>query len=518
MKTKYTSQTFILIILLVLANNMIAQQFPYYTFGDTPSEFTRLQASTGSTNNVEHNSTEGLVLTKDLKNQYAGVYLKNLSFPSSRGFEVEFEFNMSSTNTSFGEGDGFALVIFDSEAAREGNVRMGVKGAGLGYSLRNDGTSSNYPGFSNGYIGIGFDSYGNFKNEMKSPNEWLSGIPSSYFSGTNGARSHVTIRGPFFKNFSGNMNNKKGYPVLYTRSTLDNSGQTTYMLKDGTYQKISLPALSQYMKLINQSQRRLTITDNNYRQATIQFVHGYKNGVDGYYVNVLIRAVNNYTYVEIPIVENFFIDKKGIIKYPELTSSTSARYVEQLHYEIPDLLRIGFTASTGGASQRQSVRNIRVKLPYSPEVREVTLNNISRFESTSFDPLQNSAGYNTNIYDPLNKPIGEKSNLDLTSFRFRRLDIATGQFIPTSDPYEISSDQGTYYFNPQTGVITFVPSSTVTVATERVYFDIKNKKTSVGDDLSADIYRSATSSVTLNFSNSTNKNYIIVNANPIDIN
>lgn len=509
---------------VLVVNGLQAQEFPYYTYGDVYTEFTRLSATSGTPTLVTYGKADGVVLTTDRGDQYAGVYLKNLSFPTARGFEIEFEYNIQWGSSSMGAGDGFALVLFDSEAAREGKVQMGVPGAGLGYNLRNS-SSSYIAGFSNGYFGVGFDSFGNFKNRMTASNEWTNGLPSTDFSGDKG-KSHVTIRGPFYKDASGTENKRKGYPVLFTRSTMYNKPDSKmYLLgKDGKYVEEDNSKNVAYIDLKNNKATNLLPTDNGYRKIVVRFLKGTSSisgtAEDGYYIFVDLVAYDQNQSLNIPVVDKFFIKKMGSFKYPEYSSATATSpTIDNLYYSIPPVLRLAFTASTGGAYQRQSVRNIKVRIPYSPQTFDVSLNKVSRSESTTFDPLVNAVGFNTNVYDPSHAPVGNKEYLDLKTFRFKRMDETTGKFIFTSDPYEISTAQGTYSYNPMTGLISFVPSSNVpaNIKSDAVYFDIKNKPTTVvgAEDISAEMFRSNTTKVTLNFGDVGNRKYIIVNANPV---
>lgn len=524
MKNK-TLYIHILLLGALFATTLKAQEFPYYTYGDVATEFTKLSATSGTATDVTFGRTDGVVLTTDQGNQYAGVYLKNLTFPTARGFEIEFEYNIKWGNSSMGAGDGFALVLFDSEAAREGKVQMGVAGAGLGYNLRNG--SSTIPGFSNGYFGLGFDSYGNYKNRMTASNEWTNGLPSSYFDTDEKKRSHVTIRGPFYKDAAGRLNIKKGYPVLFTRSTIYKKADSKMYVLDseGNYIAKDNSNNVAYLDLKNNKASNLLDTQNGYRKIVVQFLKGTSvvnsREEDGYYIFVDLFAYEGNQSYDIPLVENFFVKKSGSIKYPEYSSSGESRRptIDNLYYTIPSVLRLAFTASTGGAYQRQSIRNIKVRVPYSPQTSDMVVEKASRNETTTFDPLEKSVGYNTNVYNMAHKPVGSKDYLDLKSFRFKSMDAATGKFVFSSDPYEISSPIGTYNYNPMTGFISFEPTTVVptTYVSDVVYFDIKNKPTTAlgSEDISAEIFRSNTTKATLLFDDLNNRKYIIVNANPV---
>ena len=515
-----------IILAVLITKGVSAQEFPYYTYGNVSSEFTVLQASLGAPTIVEYTTREGVVLTLDKKDQYAGVYLKNLKFPTNRGFEIEFEYNNQALESSMGAGDGFALVLFDSEAAREGKVQMGVAGAGLGYNHRRI-SGKTIEGFSNGYFGIGFDSYGGYKLRLIEPNEDTNGLPSANFTTDAKKSSHITIRGPFYKGANGATDIKKGYPVLFTRSTIDKqSDSKVYILnKDGGYTTEDNSRNVAYIDIKNNKETNLQPTDEGYRKAIIKFLKGTstENGniVDGYYMFLNLLAYDQGKSINIPVLSKFFVKKSGSIKYQEYDYKATSSRIDNLYYTIPSTLRLAFTASTGGAYQKQSVRNIKVRIPYSPQTADISLNNVSRNDETTFDALVDAIGFNTNVYDPINEVVGNKSYLDLKTFRFKRMDETTGKFVFTSDPYEISSSQGTYNYNPMTGLVSFNPSSSVatSVTSDVVYFDIKNKPTTVvgSEDISVEVFRSNTTKITLNFGDSGSKKYIIVNANPVQL-
>ena len=87
-------------------------------------------------------------------NNFAGSVLYNRPIPASAGVSMVFrQFQYGGTGA---DGIGFFLV--------DGSTNLtatGANGGSLGYAQK-DGTQ---PGIVGGYIGVGFDAYGNFYND-----------------------------------------------------------------------------------------------------------------------------------------------------------------------------------------------------------------------------------------------------------------------------------------------------------------------------------------------------------------
>src|SRR6202008_123214 len=89
-------------------------------------------------------------------------------FPSNMGLIAEFEYYMyGGTALSGKTGDGFSFFLFDGSVTTA-NFRIGANGGALGYAQKN--SPSAVKGVSKGYIGIGFDAFGNFSNPQDGRN------------------------------------------------------------------------------------------------------------------------------------------------------------------------------------------------------------------------------------------------------------------------------------------------------------------------------------------------------------
>ncbi|PSL51898.1 putative repeat protein (TIGR01451 family) [Saccharothrix carnea] len=99
---------------------------------------------------------DGLQLTPAAHDK-AGTALLNVPFPSTAGVAVDFDFYCAG-----GNGDGFAVYLIDGAS----DTDVGGYGAGLGYSRGPDGKGN---GVTKGWLGLGFDKFGNFSGILAGP-------------------------------------------------------------------------------------------------------------------------------------------------------------------------------------------------------------------------------------------------------------------------------------------------------------------------------------------------------------
>ena len=100
-----------------------------------------------------------LRFTQAVTGEEGGAF-SNTSVPTSQGLDVTFNsYQYGGTGA-----DGLAFVL---AAVNPANPvipsTMGQSGGALGYSAQNSSTN----GLSYGYLGVGFDSYGNFSNKYE---------------------------------------------------------------------------------------------------------------------------------------------------------------------------------------------------------------------------------------------------------------------------------------------------------------------------------------------------------------
>ncbi|MFA7759331.1 hypothetical protein V5F01_38510 [Streptomyces sp. NRRL B-2790] len=99
-----------------------------------------------------------LQLTSDSGNQAGTAYL-NQAFSSELGVSIEFDYACYGGGSA-DLGDGFCFYLIDGEET----TAAGAYGAALGYSSTNG-----LPGVTAGYVGIGFDNFGNFASPLAGP-------------------------------------------------------------------------------------------------------------------------------------------------------------------------------------------------------------------------------------------------------------------------------------------------------------------------------------------------------------
>jgi gliding motility-associated-like protein len=135
-----------------------------------------------------------LRLTENQNNQTGYVYI-NIPFPSVFGIKASFEY-FSYGGDLQRRADGLTVFLFDADVPI---FNAGGFGGSLGYAQKNGA-----PGLSRGYLGIGFDEFGNFGNSSEGK--------SGGFPGVGQFPDAVVIRGP------GNGTN--GYEFLVGRRTM----------------------------------------------------------------------------------------------------------------------------------------------------------------------------------------------------------------------------------------------------------------------------------------------------------
>lgn len=138
-----------------------------------------LTAATG----VDPNGNGWLRLTNSSSSQKGYMYVQE-SFPTSLGVIADFEYvSWRSSNDSFLGADGLTFFLFDGSIT-DTNFKLGGYGGSLGYATYSN--PANTTGLSGGYIGVGFDEYGNYARAAENRNGGTSGmVPNA-----------IVLRGP----------------------------------------------------------------------------------------------------------------------------------------------------------------------------------------------------------------------------------------------------------------------------------------------------------------------------------
>jgi hypothetical protein len=126
-------------------------------------------------------SGSGALRLTDATTNQSGAVIYNQNIFSKAGVSIEFEyFQYGGTVSGAQKGDGLSFFLINGA---EASPDVGGFGGSLGYANRiGTGASAGAPG---GYLGIGFDSYGNFSNSSEGLTGGIAG----------GAPDTVAIRG-----------------------------------------------------------------------------------------------------------------------------------------------------------------------------------------------------------------------------------------------------------------------------------------------------------------------------------
>ena len=182
-----------------LGNTMLSQLFR----NDTASGWT-IFGDAKLTSNSEDPSGQGWLRLTPAINSKAGSAIYDTAFSSSKGLNITFDYAIWGGNGA----DGFTVYLIDGSTA---TPTVGAPGAALGYAGFKY-FSDEIEGVTNGYLGIGFDVYGNFMNS-----DLLNG-------GSPGTTPGITVRGP------GNRLDAGSFPFLTNYPTTNlATGSRTYV-------------------------------------------------------------------------------------------------------------------------------------------------------------------------------------------------------------------------------------------------------------------------------------------------
>lgn len=231
-----------------------------------------------------------LRLTTDATNQRGYAYI-DTPFPSTLGVYMEFEYKTwrRRSDNTYNGADGFSVFLFDANMSP---FRIGAYGGSLGYAQQNS-TS----GLAGGYLGIGFDEYGNFVRNSEGKNGGTSSLqPNS-----------IALRGP----------ENRSYPYL------EHKQLQTSASADGP------------------------------------------NSID-YNTVTSTRPTDDQFYRRVKI----YIEPEGTQANPKYrirviwSTSPTGSEIEHINYvtedPIPDNLKMGFGASTGGGFNYHEIRNLLI--------------------------------------------------------------------------------------------------------------------------------------------------------------
>ena len=290
---------------LLVASNTVYGQFTIFNPLKT-SDATGLaigdNAYLTAAKGIDPNGAGYLRLTQAATNRKGYMYVQQ-SFPTSLGITADFEYlAWRDVDDSYHGADGFTMFLFDGNTT---TFKLGGYGGSLGYApLQGSSTT----GLTGGYIGIGFDAYGNYgrlgEDRRTGVNYY---IPNS-----------VVLRGPT----TGTLATTNAY--LTHKELGDRSGSADDIRKrdeiDYNTKVTKRPSESTFYRRVQVIITKLA--NNNYR-------------IVGQW-----RKQNQTTFTE-------------LFSY-EMNSAT---------YQLPSTLKIGFAGSTGGGFNHMEIRNILITTP-----------------------------------------------------------------------------------------------------------------------------------------------------------
>lgn len=447
--------------------------FPYYqSFKTTvkPSEIEKITPQNGK-NNAATFTADGLQLTSVETDKFGAIFVKDRRFQAIQGIRIEFEYAMYGGTGA----DGMSVFLFDASVA---NPTIGAPGAGIGYAYNrtnNDTWNGNVgyraKGLSGAYLGIALDSYGNFKQRRWQGEARVNGIPGLVTSTDHRYVSNVTLRGAKggstqIKDFpyDGMGDGYNGYPVLISQPTLSQRKGWILHGSDGTYSDLdgtspnldgTSPNLDEYEYVYKGNFSLRGNSETDYRKAIIELFPFTKK--DGFWVTVKIQHGETVTTV----IEDY--PYKNSIIYAENAYTTSGDYntsnpgtpsskTTTLNAAIPDYLRIGFAASTGGETDIHLIKEVHISLPRAAEAYDDSATT-TKGKSVIVDVLSNDIGYSGLI---AKEQDGYSHFLNPYAFRFCD---ATGAVLGVVDANgtSYSDASGTWRFDFITGKLIYTP-------------------------------------------------------------
>lgn len=465
----------IIVLAFILTSFVWGQQartFPYFlplTGDDKPNVITEYFGN-DVYDDSERYSEDGIALTyknyRGEPQEFSGFALDEIPFSSEFGIIVEFKYAMIDGEEYNGRyGDGLTMFLYDSNKRFE----IGGHGASLGYAYRNsDNTSNNVPGLNGGYLAVGLDVYGDFKSRSSAGHERREGIAKYNWDEVG---SHVTIRGAQDGN-----NRYKGYPVLHTINAYHlwviNKAFLNY--ETGEYEE----------REDNLGKRFEMYTDRDY-YGNIEYntiiVHVTPDsGRGGSYVEVKVKDEHG----EGSIIDEFF--------YPnEFKTRDQSGNLYNFKTQVPDNFKIGFAAATGGAYEKHLIKDVKVSLPYEPNMGDMFVNlcvGNTEGKKVRMAPYKNSWFYS----GPVTSPRGGNDNkyINYSSFRF---EDEKGYALNSSNNFKYTEHGvGIWEYNSNSGEVTFTATDNLEKGEYSVYFSATGHNSGPGGNgpFGREVYRS----------------------------
>ncbi len=283
------------------------------------------------------NDAEGagyLRLTKNARFQ-SGYARNTTSFPSANGLSLSFEYYTHGGGGGDGNSDhadGISVFLYDASAT---SFTFGANGGSLGYAQRSGGGLPDpLPGVSKGYLGIGFDEFGNFAtvSDGKSGGNDVDlpfGEPDTWSQPNS---DNVTIRG----DGDGASNAATNYE--WKTTVLVNQAPFNFPIRGNVDGRLT----------INPTTRPaggLLSTESGYRKVKIDLIHINNGLINGYRINIYITVGTRITPDHVLVDYDYYGNA-----------------------DRPLNLSYGFGASTGNKTNIHEIRGLAIVVPSSVPV------------------------------------------------------------------------------------------------------------------------------------------------------
>lgn len=267
---------------------------------------------------------DGVLRLTDAQREQNGYVYIDIPFSPAYGIKASFEYFMYGGSGA----DGLTVFLFDADVQ---NFMIGGFGGAFGYAQRN-----NMPGMTGGFLGIGFDAFGNYSNTSEGKIGGFSGSPNGLYPNS------ISIRK------SGDGLN--GYQFVDGKMTLDPPTGPLGLSLDVEYQ----------FPLSSGGVGTTRVTDPaipGYRKVFLE-LEPSPSGVG--YLLKLEMVVTTETN-----------EPRTITIFPGVP----------FPYEPSGDLKIGFAASTGGETNIHEIRNLLVQVSNDEGLKNPSGSDFSDFAS-----------------------------------------------------------------------------------------------------------------------------------------
>jgi uncharacterized repeat protein (TIGR01451 family) len=274
-----------------------------------------------------------------------GSFIIDSAFPREDGLVVEFDFFIYNGDTNSGgdpSADGLSFFLLDGATT---NPTPGAFGGSLGYAQATQGGVQ--PGASNGFIGIGFDVFGNFS----------AGTEGRVGGFATRQEDRVVLRGSA----------AKGYPFIesITSSSIIGSG-----IDD--FSTIAAPVIRSQTPALQGRRARITISPEGLLRVELSTQTG-ENVPDSAFRNVFTDTIN-------------------------LNNGTPIAGGADALAPIPSSFKFGFAASTGFSTAIHELRNLIIRPVRPPNVPVRNLRLVKRITALTRSGVRTE--FNQFVDDP----------------------------------------------------------------------------------------------------------------------